>query len=97
MADEILRALKAAGPAGITRTDISALFKRHESADRIGVALELLSRRSLAQTHHQPGLAGRPAEIWTATSCEKSELSEISPTSQGVLSHLSLLSQAEGG
>lgn len=38
VADEILRALRVAGPDGMTRTEISGLFKRHESAERIGLA-----------------------------------------------------------
>ncbi len=65
VADEILRALKGAGPAGLTRTEISALFRRNETADRIGVALDLLVRRGLAErAHQQHHQGGRPAEVW---------------------------------
>ena len=78
VADEILRALRSAVPGGITRTDISALFKRHETADRIGIALDLLCRRGLAERSQQPGQGGRPAEVWTATNGEISEESEKS-------------------
>jgi hypothetical protein len=95
VADEILRSLRA-NPAGVTRTDISALFKRHESADRIGIALDLLARLGLAECSQQPGQGGRPAEVWAATNCEISERSEITPSRGGLLSHLSLLSQSEG-
>jgi hypothetical protein len=76
VADEILRSLRAAGASGRTRTDISYLFQRHESAGRIGMALELLARRHLATVRHQPVQGGRSAEIWTAVDCEKSERSE---------------------
>ncbi len=76
VADEILRALKAAGTAGVTRTGISDLFKRHESADRIGGALDLLARRGLADRHQGVVAGGRPAEIWIAANCERSERGE---------------------
>jgi predicted ArsR family transcriptional regulator len=52
------------------------VFKRHESAGRIGAALELLSRRGHVERQHQPGENGRPAEVWKAAHCEISERSE---------------------
>lgn len=64
VADEILRALKVAGKAGLTRTAIRDLFKRHQTADRIGAALELLKRRNLARCEMQQSEGGRPTEIW---------------------------------
>jgi hypothetical protein len=64
VADEILRALRVAGT--LTRTHIRDLFKRHESAERIGAALDLLSQRGLAEPHQQPG-EGRPTEVWRVT------------------------------
>ena len=96
VADEILRGIRAAGSNGVTRTEISALFKRHETTDRIGAALNLLSQRGLAQCRQQPGLGGRPAEVWTVADCERSEISETSAPTSGVLSHLSLISQIGG-
>jgi len=65
VADDILRALRAKGDAGMTRTEIRDLFKRHESAERIGAALELLERRNLAERSEQAAQGGRPAELWT--------------------------------
>jgi len=65
VADEILRALRAAGKEGMTRTEISHLFKRHESAERIAGALSVLSERNLAQSRMEP-TAGRTTEIWFA-------------------------------
>ena len=67
VADEILRALRAAGSIGMTRTAIRDLFKRHEKAERIGAALDLLARCRLAVRHDRPAQGGRPAELWTAT------------------------------
>ena len=66
IADEILRALRVAGPAGMTRTDISKLLNKHQSAERIGAALELLERRGLARHESRP-TPGAPVEIWRAT------------------------------
>jgi hypothetical protein len=42
VADRILKALRAAGTEGLTRTQIRDIFGRHKSADRIGAALALL-------------------------------------------------------
>ena len=66
VADEILRALRAAGNAGMTRTSIRDLFSRNERAERIGAALDLLARRGLVQRREQTAQSGRPAEIWVA-------------------------------
>lgn len=63
VADEILRELRAAGSGGMSRTDIRDLFKRHQPAERIGAALELLQRRGLAQCE-KIETAGRPSEVW---------------------------------
>jgi len=62
IADEIYRAL-CGSPDGLSRTDISALFKRHRDAQAIGRALELLRRQGLAWSK-QDKTAGRPTEIW---------------------------------
>ncbi|MDW8259726.1 MAG: hypothetical protein RML32_09815 [Gammaproteobacteria bacterium] len=64
VADEILRALRAAGKAGLTRTQIRDLFRRHQSAERIGAALELLARLGLAGRETRADGAGRPSEVW---------------------------------
>jgi len=73
VADKTLRALRAAGSAGLTRTQISALLKRHQTAERIGTALEHLAQRGLAERHERGSNGGRPAEIWRIAGCEKSE------------------------
>lgn len=65
IADEILRRLKQAGDAGMTRTDIRDVFARNQSAERIGAALELLQRRCQA-TCEMVSTGGRPTELWRA-------------------------------
>jgi hypothetical protein len=64
LADEIYRALKAASD-GLTRTDISNLFKRNKKAETIGRALETLARAKLARSIQQQ-TDGRPIEVWQA-------------------------------
>ncbi|MCC7081806.1 MAG: DUF3987 domain-containing protein [Burkholderiales bacterium] len=64
VADDILRALRVAGSAGMTRTAIRDLFKRHQSAERIGAALELLRRRGFVKCDTRPADGGRPSEVW---------------------------------
>jgi hypothetical protein len=61
IADDILRALRSA-PEGMSRTDISNLFGRHKSGNRIGAALQLLATRGLETTK----TTGRSEERWFA-------------------------------
>lgn len=63
VADDILRALRVARQDGLTRTTISNLFNRHQTAERIGAGLELLMRRGLAR-HESRQTGGAPAEVW---------------------------------
>jgi hypothetical protein len=95
VADEILRAVRAAGAKGLTRTAISALFTKHESAGRLGAALQLLEGKGMLASKTQ-ATNGRPAEIWISTQCEKRELSEIRPPAPDLISPFSLISQADG-
>ncbi len=62
-ADAILAALRAQG--GLSRTDISALFGRHESAQKITLALRELQRAGKVTVLTEP-TGGRPMEIWRA-------------------------------
>lgn len=66
VADEILRALKAA-PEGLTRTEISRLFGNNQKAGRIAVALRSLQEQGLArmEVEKKDGL-GRSSERWYA-------------------------------
>ena len=64
-ADEILRRLQQAGDGGLTRTEISDMFRRHLSADRLGAALELLRSKGRARCE-TISTGGRPTELWRA-------------------------------
>lgn len=65
VADEILRALRAA-PSGLTRTDVYAgLFGRNQSAARLGRALALLLEQGLVRCEREE-TGGRPSERWFA-------------------------------
>ena len=66
-ADTILRALRDAGEDGLTRTQISALFKGHKPASELERALAVLSIRKLA-AHESRGTGGRSEETWRALS-----------------------------
>jgi hypothetical protein len=65
VADQIYNALRAAGKDGMTRTEISNLFGRNMSSERIAQALSLLlgARRVRRKTHKT---GGRLAERWYA-------------------------------
>jgi Protein of unknown function (DUF3987) len=69
VADEILAALRRA-PQGLTRTEISNLFSRHQKGNRIGNALGLLLRHGLARFVKEAG-EGRPPERWFAATEEE--------------------------
>jgi hypothetical protein len=112
VAERILRALRRAGGDGLSRTDIYALFDRHEKAARIDQALSVLESDGVAWWEQVTG-AGRPAERWRATEpCgatrspewtryltrERSERSEerASAEPDGDLNSLSSLSSQDG-
>jgi DNA-binding transcriptional ArsR family regulator len=76
-ADTILDALRRK-PEGLIRTDISDLFRRHRTPERINRALSVLERAGLARMVREK-TGGRTAERWIAVSCEGSELSEQRP------------------
>ncbi len=64
VADEILTALRTAGAAGMTRTEIRDLFSRHRG-DRVGGALAALAAADLA-TCSDEATRGRPVQRWYA-------------------------------
>lgn len=90
-ADEILRALRAAGADGLTRSDISKLFGRNRSSNDIGRALALLEGSHLARRGCIDDTGGRPAECWfhEPTGYERNEKS---PSAGGDISFNSFLS-----
>jgi hypothetical protein len=67
LADEILAALRETGDTGLTRSQISGLFRRNVDADRISGALKCLAENGLAHARKEPG-EGRPTERWLAVS-----------------------------
>jgi hypothetical protein len=65
VADELLEALRAAGEAGMSRTEIRDLFARHKKMDRINGALHLLLKLGRVRKVNVP-TGGRPTEMWYA-------------------------------
>ncbi len=66
LADDILTYLKAAGPLGMTRTEITNALGRNTSASRISEAMMTLERSKLARRESVKDTGGRPAERWYA-------------------------------
>ena len=66
VADDLLAALRVAGSAGMTRTEIRDHFRRHQSRERINAALTLLQSRKRAAVVRRTDTGGAPAEIWKA-------------------------------
>jgi hypothetical protein len=66
VADAIMQALRNAGSAGLSRTDISNLFQRHQQAQRIDRALGVLLRLGKIKRIVPPPGRGRPPELWVA-------------------------------
>jgi len=70
VADTILTHLRAAGRAGLSRTDISGLFQRNVSAAKITPALMSLLKGQLASFKRVPSGGIRPTEMWYAVGKE---------------------------
>ena len=65
-ANTIIDALRNS-PTGITRTEISALFSRHQKSNHINSTLYQLHRKGMARFEHEDS-GGRPKERWFAVS-----------------------------
>jgi hypothetical protein len=64
VADAILRALRNVHPNGMSRSDISGLFRNHLAAGKIHAALERLhAAKKVRFEMHKPAI-GRPTEMW---------------------------------
>jgi hypothetical protein len=73
VADEILRELRS-HPNGLTSTQISRIFSKNISAQRIQTALSTLLQMNLIRHEKQEkasGKQGRPTEMWFAVSAPK--------------------------
>jgi hypothetical protein len=67
LADDILRALRQAGPDGMTRSEIYDMLGRNKSSEVIGAALLLLLRNGKARRSSKKSQGrGRPTEVWSA-------------------------------
>jgi hypothetical protein len=64
VADAILRALHN---GELSRTEISALFARHQTAAQISLALAALEECGLARPFKRSNGGGRPTEVWAVT------------------------------
>jgi hypothetical protein len=65
VADDLLRALRQAGPDGLNRTELRDLFHHHST--RVTQGLLLLLKYRKARMKKRTGTGGRAAEIWIAT------------------------------
>ncbi len=72
MADELLRALRFAGNAGMTRTGIRDLFRRHKGAEQINAVLGRLLEGGYVRCEREQ-TDGRPAERWFVTYASATE------------------------
>lgn len=63
VADAVLDALRAAGDAGMSRTELRDLFQRNREGAQIAGALRALAEAGLAVMRHED-TGGRPAERW---------------------------------
>jgi hypothetical protein len=68
VADSILKALRSE-PKGLSRTEISSLFGRNQTAKEIDRALALLREHGLARSHIDQEGSGRHAERWLSVFC----------------------------
>ncbi|HWI96350.1 MAG TPA: DUF3987 domain-containing protein [Solirubrobacterales bacterium] len=82
--DSILAKLRVAGPAGLSRTEIRDLFKRHKAGSEIESALSTLASLGLAMQGTRQ-TDGRPAETWVALEWAGDE-SDRSDQSSGFVS-----------
>jgi hypothetical protein len=65
-ADTILRALRGAGAAGLSRTELFNLFGRHLPANKIDAALAALLSAGKVRRGGMKKTGGRPVEMWFA-------------------------------
>ena len=74
-AERVLVALRDAGTAGMTRTELRDLFNRNEAGEVINAALRSLVRRRLAWGE-RTATGGRPAERWQAEVDDRSRVDD---------------------
>jgi len=67
LAQRLADALTAAGPQGLTRTQIRDTLGRNQPAANIDAALAALAADNRAHPHTDTTTGGRPAQTWTTT------------------------------
>jgi hypothetical protein len=82
IADKILAALRGAGEAGFTITEIHAVLGRNEPAENVKKALDLLDHKGLAIGDRQATGRGRPTERWWARATNK-RINELDGQAEG--------------
>jgi hypothetical protein len=65
-ADTVLRALRAAGGDGLSRTELFNLFGRNLGANKIDAALVALLSAGKVRRGGMKKTGGRPVETWSA-------------------------------
>jgi hypothetical protein len=63
--DKLTAALRTAGPAGLTREQVSALFGRNRSADKLDALVDALVEKGAAHSHTTQPDKGRPTTTLT--------------------------------
>jgi hypothetical protein len=101
LADEVLRALREADAAGLTRTDINGLFHGHRKREELDRALTVLAEAGLAKSRDEE-TQGRPVQRWfsVAYPAEKAEEAEKgcpAPDEAGAYSAFSAFSASQDG
>jgi len=71
LADHALKELRAAGPRGLTRSEIRDIYGRNHAKEDIDRALGLLLEYGLASTERDTSNPGRPVERWYATARQR--------------------------
>lgn len=97
VADEILRALRAA-PGGLTRSYLLRdLFDRNQKAGTIARSLALLAEQGLAKNVLKRETGGRPAERWFAGNMEhdRNDVDDKSPEVMSLTSSMSSPSSSD--
>ena len=80
LADQLRDQLRQAGPARVSRTEMSRALSGNRAADEIDRALELLASHHMARKETDSSKPGRPTEYWSTTEDSPTyEINELSP------------------
>jgi hypothetical protein len=96
IADELWRAIHAAGPVGLSRTQIRDVLGRNRKANEVDRALGVLLERDLVHRFGRDDTGGRPAEIWIDSTTLTTDTTK-EPVHERVRSFLSFKSYLDLG